>query len=165
MFFFGDFHEFCLHPDLNLRLAKKFVKKARNYKIVMYILKFGFMVAFFKIIIRCVVVSYTSIPLVYFLLITCPMALINLLGYFWLISSYLVILLMAVLSTELLNLRVTYVSKKLKKKFSRNQVVQYDGQENRFQMLKPGKDHDQIIRSIEDIVKQFSVSSIVVYVH
>ena len=81
------------------------------------------MVSFFGIIIRCLVISYTSIPLVYFVLIACPMALIDMFGYFWLISSFLVTQLMAVLTLEFLILRATDVSN--------NQVAKYDPQRNR----------------------------------
>ena len=106
-----------------------------------------------------------SIPLVYFLLIACPMGLINLFGYTWMIYSFTLTLLMAVLTMEFLILRAINVSNKLIKKFSENQVAKYDLQQNRLKMLKPRKYHLKIMRSINDIVKQFSVSSIVIYAH
>ena len=126
----------------------------------MYFLQGCFIVAFYGIIIRCLAVSYTSISLVYFLLIACPMALIEMFAYFWLISSFLVTLLMAVLTLEFLILRATDVANKLLKMFKNNQVVRYNQERNRWLMMTLPNDELHILQLIRDIVKQFSVSSI-----
>ena len=166
MFFIADFDKFCQYYDLNRKLAKKFVKKAKIYKIAMYILICSFTVAFYWLIIRCLVISYMNIPFVYFLLIACPMALIELFSYLWLLFSFLVNLLMAVLTLEFLILRAKNISNNLINKFRNNPVVQYGPKkQNRRRLPAPKKDHLPIINSINDFVKQFSVSSIVVYAH
>ena len=118
MFFIADLNEFCRYYNLNRELARKFQRKTKNYQVVMYILLSGFTITFYALIIRCLVVSYTSIPLVYFLLIACPMALIDLFGFIWLFISFLVNLLMAVLTMEFLILRATDVSNNLTREAS-----------------------------------------------
>ena len=156
MFFIKDTKEFCRYYDLELELARKFVRKVKYYKTFMYVLLYGFIIFFFALTIRCLVLSYMTIPFEYFLLIACPNALIDLFGYVWLSYSFLVNLLMATLTMEFLILRATCASNKLKKELGR--FTKYAPQSNRSMMLKRRKDIFRIAQTVNDIVRQFSVS-------
>ena len=156
MFFVEDIQEFCRHYDLEPKLAKKFVRKASHYKTFMYVLLYGFIVVFFALTIRCLMLSYMTIPFEYFLLIACPNALIDLFGYIWLSFSFLVNLLMATLTMEFLILRATCASNQLKNELGR--FTKYAPQPNRSTMMKRRKDIFRIAQIVNDIVRQFSVS-------
>ena len=156
MFFIADVHELCRYYDLDLKLAKKFVRKARQQKTFMYVILYGFIGFFFTLIARCLVLSYMTIPFKYFLLIACPNALIDLFGYIWLTYSFLVNLLMARLTMQFLILRATCASNELKNKFGR--FTKYAPQPDRSTMLKKRKEILRIAQTVNDIVKQFSVS-------
>ena len=154
MFFFTDLKELCRYYDLKPELVTPFLRKAKIYKTIMYVLLFGFTTTFYALTIRCLVVSYMTISIEYFLLLACPMALIDLFGYIWLGFSFLVNLLLAVLTMEFLILRATNVSNQLMNRFGqsvkptlRDQLVP----------LKQRKDTLKILRTVNDIVKQFTV--------
>ena len=154
MFFIPDTVEFSRRYDLEMETARKFVKRAYIYKILVLVNLSGLLTVFCIFTLRCLVVSYWTIPIDHFLFIACPMAVLTLLGYISLGHSFLTTYLLALLTMEFLVLRASNVADKIRKRFRR--IAKYRTKFKQVVLLKNKKDTMNILTPVNDIVKEFS---------
>lgn len=159
MFFMPNLRQLCKEFDLDIRPARRFVRRANLSRRIMFVVVIGTTLILFGLTIRCIIESYWRLPFEHFLFIACPFAAITLFGYIFLAYAFLGTYLLALLTMDFLVLRATSLSEKITKKFYRI-PIRYAGKErDTVVLLKERKQLMRILRTLNDIVKQFKMTN------
>ena len=155
--FMPNIGRLCRQYDLTLRSTSKFVRRARIYKRIMYVICAGAMSIFYALTIRCLYESYWRLPFAHFLFIACPSAALTLFGYLWLPYSFLSTYLLALITMEFLVLRASNLSERIRQKFRR--PVHFCIERDTVILHKKRKQMMKILHTLGDIVKQFKATN------
>lgn len=157
MFFTPDFDELCRRYNLEPISAKRFVRKSKIYRHVMSVLIWGFEISFFLLILRCMIVSYATIPFDYFLYMACPLGLITFISFYLLGESFLRTQLMLLLTMDFLVLRAENVAVQIRRTFRGYRP--HEQNISKWVLLKRKKSTLKVLKTVNGIVTQFKESN------
>ena len=162
-FFTADINELCKNYDLKIKDVKKFVKKAERFKRIVYFLSILFEIIFHILVFRCLTLSYMLVPTKHFVFIVLPMAIVTLVGYWFLAPAFLITYLLNLLMMDFLALRMATVGDQIRKELGRKfpeKITTYGlGGVKWLVLAKKSKKFDKIQKTIRDIVVQFKESN------
>lgn len=153
MFFLPFLDELCGRYALERSSAKKFVSKSKIYRKIMLVIIWSFDILFHLLILRCLIVSYLTIPFGYFLVMACPLGLVTALSYHLLGTSFLRTYLLLLLTIEFLILRAENISRQIRKTFKAR--GKYEPKFSKWALLKRRKSSLKILQTINELVQQF----------
>lgn len=154
MFFLPDLNELCRRYNLESDSVERFVAKSQIYRKIMLMAIWCFEISFFLLILRCLIVSYLTIPFSYFLYLACPMGLITAFSFHLVGASFLRVFLLALLTIEFLILRAESVSRQMKLTYKTKGKCK--PKFSKWILLKRRKSTIKGLATINDIVKQFT---------
>ena len=155
MFFMPDIGQLCRYYNLPLNMTKKFLRKIKILERMTITFIVGFELSFILVVGRCLYFSHLTIPTSHFYLVAVPMYVITTFGYHWLASGFLVSNLLALSTISFLELRMSVICQRLRRKFS-PQVTKYAHERYpQIVLLKNKKDLIAIMRTINDIVNMY----------
>ena len=156
--FFMNFWELCAEFDLDIRLTRRFLRRANREKRAMYVIAVGAAAICLLLTIFCIIESYRRLPFEHFLFIACPFGTITLLNYIVFPFPILGTLLMALLTMEFLVLRANCLAEKITSKFCR--LTRYANvKRDTVTLLKRRKQLMKILQTLNDIVEQFEATN------
>ena len=155
MCFMNDIHRLCRYYNLPLNMTKKFLQKVKIIERMTITFIVGFDLCFILVVGRCLYFSYITLPISHFYFVAVPMGIITLFGYHWLASAFQTSNLFALSTISFLELRMSVICHRLRRKFG-PQVTKYaHEQSNQIVLLKDKRDLIAIMRTINDIVNQY----------
>ena len=155
--FMSDLRQLCKQYDLTLQSTRKFVRRVKIYRRIMWVVIAGAGIIFYALTIRCLVESYARLPLVHFLFIACPSATLTLFGYIFLPYSILTTYLLALVTMDFLVLRADNLSEQITRKF--HYPVRFKLERDTIILMKQRKQMMKILETVADIVKQFKATN------
>ena len=155
MFFMPDIGQLCRNYSLPLNMTKKFLRKVKILERLTLVFFIGFELCFLLLVGRCLYFSYLTIPTSHFYFVAVPMFIITQFGYYWLASGFLVSNLLALSTISFLELRMSVICHRLRRKFG-PQVTEYAyEQSDQIVLLKNKRDLIAIMQTINDIVNMY----------
>ena len=144
--FISNFDDFCRSFNLEKEATKKFLRTATHFRYLIYLMMASFEAFFAVLICRCVAIAFMEIELQHFFFFTVPLTLITWFSYQCLIFSILIMKIFLFTTQAFLLLRFKTVAREI-------QELQHKKRNRKLRQRR-------IVRTINDIVRQFQASNI-----